>query len=72
MTCSHAVANSIMQNLAKGWLEAPSTASKASSDIVVLDHKKPDGSKHLTADQMRNLCKVEIMDMFAVALVNNA
>ncbi|KAG6851484.1 hypothetical protein C0991_008668, partial [Blastosporella zonata] len=53
-----------MQNLVKGQLEAPSTASEASSDIVVLDHKKPGGSKHLTADQMRNLCKVEIMDMF--------
>ncbi|KAG6852743.1 hypothetical protein C0991_009386 [Blastosporella zonata] len=63
----HALANSLAQTIAQGRQETAGTASDNGSDVVILDHKNPGGSKPMTVDQMRNYCKVEIMEMFAKA-----
>ncbi|KAG6852823.1 hypothetical protein C0991_008893 [Blastosporella zonata] len=69
--CDHALAHSATKELVKGCNTEnqgkESEICSSSSEVVILDHKKPFNSKPATVEQEQNLCKVALFDLFAKA-----
>ncbi|KAG6839935.1 hypothetical protein C0991_010227 [Blastosporella zonata] len=67
----HVLAHCATDELVKGRDTETQTkgseASSSSSDVIILDHKKPSNSKPATVEQERNLCKVALFELFAKA-----